>query len=131
MDGDEEDYERLADYLRVELSARHWSQSDLAREADVSLRTVNRIVNGRIRRTPGSMGRIESALGWTPGTARRIVEEGAEPYQRLRVDDPVIQQVLADMQYVSTLDLPQDVWRYLVERYEQHLADLRRREPEQ
>lgn len=73
-------WKRLADYARSELGRRNWTQRDLAREAGVSERTISDILSGRPRPwMPRRMPQIEASLGWEPGTARRIIEEGYAP----------------------------------------------------
>ena len=67
------EWERLADQIRAEMSARGWSQHELAERAGVSERTINRLLNGPRSRLPNVMPQIEHALGWEPGTARRVL----------------------------------------------------------
>lgn len=74
MDGD---WQRLADFIRAEIEARGWRQSDLAVKADVSTLTINNLVSGRApRRWPKSIPAVERSLGWEPGSARSILEGG-------------------------------------------------------
>lgn len=74
------DWQRLADYLRSAMDQRQMrSQRDLADAAGVSPRTVGDLLRGVERKwIPTTMPAIERAVGWSPGTARRILD-GAEP----------------------------------------------------
>ena len=51
------------DYLREELEARGWTQSDFAKILGRPLQTVNEIINGRKRITVESAKEIGLALG--------------------------------------------------------------------
>lgn len=73
------DWQRLADYLRAELARLGWTQRDLAEHSGASERTINRLLAAEDRTyLPHSVPSIEQAIGWPPGTARRVLE-GAEP----------------------------------------------------
>jgi len=82
------DWQRLADNVKAELGqrrradGRRWTQADLAAAAGVGARTVSRLLSGRSKRLPSGMLEIEAALGWPPGTARRLVM-GEDPFGRL------------------------------------------------
>ncbi len=54
------------DYLREELEARGWTQSDFAKILGRPLQTVNEIINGRKRITVESAKEIGLALGTGP-----------------------------------------------------------------
>ncbi len=74
------DWKRLADYLRSAMDRqRIRSQRDLAHVAGVSPRTVGDLLRGVERKwIPTTMPAIERAVGWSPGSARRILD-GGEP----------------------------------------------------
>jgi len=56
------------------MSRRGWTQHDLAAAAGIGEKTVNTLLSGRPRvRLPRTAPAIEVALGWRPGTARRII----------------------------------------------------------
>jgi transcriptional regulator with XRE-family HTH domain len=75
VSSEDEAWTRLADYIRHDLARREWSQSDLATRAGVGSRTVTRLLSAeRGARLPRTLPAIEQALGWPPGTARRILE---------------------------------------------------------
>lgn len=72
------DQRRLADYVinrRVELE--YGSQEELAVAADVSAKTVNRLEGGT-KVASATLGKIERALKWKPGSMRAILA-GDEP----------------------------------------------------
>jgi hypothetical protein len=71
----------LADYLRWEMHHHGWSsQREFADAAGVAERTIRDLISGRNRdRIPRKIANVELAVGWPPGTARRIVDEGAAP----------------------------------------------------
>lgn len=73
------DWARLADYIRAEMARRQWSREQLADEASIGKRTVNRLVSGQPHtRMPSALPKLEVAFGWEPGTARKILL-GAAP----------------------------------------------------
>ncbi|MCX4801716.1 helix-turn-helix domain-containing protein [Streptomyces sp. NBC_01214] len=54
------------------------TQQDLANNAGVTRQTVQSLEAGTERkRTPPTIGKVEKALGWEPGTATRILSEAA------------------------------------------------------
>lgn len=78
------DWQALADEIDAAREARGWSQAALAEQAGVSEKTVWDIMSGRARdRMPRKISRIEHALGWPTGTARRIVFESASPDEQV------------------------------------------------
>jgi|GEM_PF-3018942 len=87
------------------------TQQDLAESAGVTRQTVQSLEAGTERkRTPASIGRVEKALGWEPGTATRILSEATPeaPAPRFAEGMPArIAQELSDGQVVDTdvLDL--------------------------
>jgi HTH-type transcriptional regulator / antitoxin HigA len=54
------------DFIREELEARGWSQSDLARILGRPLQTVNLIVNGKKEVTPQTALELAAAFGTSP-----------------------------------------------------------------
>ncbi len=74
------DWQRLADYLRSAMDRqRIRSQRDLADVPGVSPRTVGDLLRGVERKwSPRTMPAIERAVGWPPGSTRRILD-GGEP----------------------------------------------------
>lgn len=75
------DWQVLADYLDAEMARHRWSsQMEFASAAGVGLRMIYELLAGHEReRMPYKIGRVEYAVGWPPGTARRIVYEGYRP----------------------------------------------------
>lgn len=76
------DWRRLADYVRNARVAQGFgSQMQLAEAAGVSEGSVRSIESGKTHtRMPVVMPKIENALGWAPGTARRLLE-GEDPFE--------------------------------------------------
>lgn len=75
----ERDYQRLGDFIvgaRIELG---WSREQLATSADVTLRTLADVETGKLRSrkvfSAESLASIGKALGWAPGTWRRILDD--------------------------------------------------------
>ncbi|MFD4921209.1 helix-turn-helix transcriptional regulator [Streptomyces goshikiensis] len=86
------------------------TQQDLADNAGVTRQTVQSLEAGTERkRTPPTIGKVEKALGWEPGTATRILSEAApEATPRFAEGMPMrIAKELSDGQVVDTdvLDL--------------------------
>jgi transcriptional regulator with XRE-family HTH domain len=74
------DWRRLRRHVSGELARRGWTQQDLAREAGVAIRTISRLLTGRMRRVPRSAAGVDRALGWPDGrTERLLTDPGYEP----------------------------------------------------
>lgn len=83
-------WQRLGERVAAARGVRRWSTRDLADAADLSLRTIQAIEAGTSHGfSPVTIGRIEDALGWQPGSVRRIVE-GMEPRPS---DDPKLERL--------------------------------------
>lgn len=90
-------WERLGRLVASE-RGRHWrSRQAFARAAGVSVRVLDDIEKGRrANYSEATLAAIEAALGWEPGTCRRVVEGG-----RVRHEvDPELMRLL-------------DAWRVL------------------
>lgn len=87
------------------------TQQELATRAGVSRQTVISLEGGTERtRVPATIGKVEKALGWEPGTATRILSEAPPEPSAAKFADgmPVrVAQELSDGQVVDTevLDL--------------------------
>lgn len=87
------------------------TQQDLADRAGVTRQTIQSLEAGTERkRTPATVGKVEKALSWEPGTATRILSESSPetPAPRFAEGMPVrIAQELSDGQVFETevLDL--------------------------
>ena len=91
MPNDVERWELLADMVKAARDVLGMSsQSQLADAAGVAVGTVQRLEGGKpYPRLPNRTPAIERALGWPPGTARKIVEGEIDkpPIQALPVGD--------------------------------------------
>lgn len=71
------DWTRLADHVRAARNALGMTQADLAAAAGIGFTTVQLLERGVPRtRLPNTISAIEAALGWAPGSARRVLEGG-------------------------------------------------------
>lgn len=72
------DFRRLADAVSAARAEKGWTQAKLAEVADVDEGTINNL-EGQwdFKRMPRTIAKVERALGWEPGYARRIVYERA------------------------------------------------------
>jgi transcriptional regulator with XRE-family HTH domain len=52
----------FAEWLQVEMDKRGWSQSDLARSADLNRAVINKLLNGKSQAQPGTLEAISRAL---------------------------------------------------------------------
>jgi transcriptional regulator with XRE-family HTH domain len=96
----QEGWRRLAELIRADAAGRYDSLASMARAAGLSVRTIEDITAGRRRSyRETTLYRIEAALGWEHGSARRLVE--GSPVQR--EIDPVFARV-------------RDAWPRLTER---------------
>lgn len=64
----------LADWSRAQRDRLGWTQSDLAKEAGVSLKTVTDLESGRDRTRFNKLPAIERAFGVGAGTARKVLQ---------------------------------------------------------
>lgn len=72
-----QDWKRLAHYVvsrRIELGYK--SQAELAAALGVVTRTINGFERGESKMRPGTLAKLESVLGWQPGSASRILANG-------------------------------------------------------
>jgi transcriptional regulator with XRE-family HTH domain len=74
---DTTDYDRLADYVLSRRTVLGIDRAGVAGRMGVSTKTVERIELSRSVRS-GTLAKLELALGWTPGSARRVLD-GGEP----------------------------------------------------
>jgi len=71
-------WQALADHIAAEMARRGWTQRDLAEAAGVGTRAVWELLKARPKkRVPRVLAAVEVALGWEPGTGRRILETGS------------------------------------------------------
>jgi hypothetical protein len=107
-----EDWRRLADYVvarRVEVGMR--DRRALAAATGITDRTLGKLETGQ-RVSASTLAVIENELGWTPGSARRVLA-GAEPSLTAataegQYDDPTLRHL------ANTPGLPPDVVRGLI-----------------
>lgn len=115
------DWTRLADHVRAARLAQGMTQAELADAAGIGFTTVQLLERGTPRtRLPNTIGAVELALGWAPGSARRVLEGGSpEPsvsLPRIRVElmAPDVDRVAAAIADARTLS-PADKARLLRE----------------
>lgn len=63
----------MAPTLREELKKRGWSQSELARRANLNNATVNQVVNGRLLPYPGQITKLAAALSVSETRVKAMV----------------------------------------------------------
>lgn len=69
------DFDRLADFVVNRRMELRLERDDLADRMEMVTKTVERIELGKsVRRT--TLAALERALGWTPGSARRVLDGG-------------------------------------------------------
>jgi transcriptional regulator with XRE-family HTH domain len=52
----------FSEWLQAEMNKRGWSQSDLARSADLNRAVINKLINGKSHPQPSTLGSISRAL---------------------------------------------------------------------
>jgi transcriptional regulator with XRE-family HTH domain len=52
----------FSEWLQAEMDKRDWSQSDLARSADLNRAVINKLLNGKSHPQPPTLGAISRAL---------------------------------------------------------------------
>lgn len=96
------------------LTERRWRQSDLVRASGIDKNTVSDFLSGKRKASPGTLQRIETALGLTPGTLAGHGEE--------RVPAGVASE-LSDADLLAELT-------YRLERHRREVDELRRENEE-
>lgn len=73
--------EDLRNRIRLALAERGWTQADLVRKSGVDKNTISTLMTGKATPRPSTLGKIEAALGLTPGTLAAPGEDDqlAEP----------------------------------------------------
>ncbi|HTW04614.1 MAG TPA: helix-turn-helix transcriptional regulator [Streptosporangiaceae bacterium] len=108
-----DDWERLGDYVvarRAALGMR--DRRAFSAATGITDRTLGKLENGK-RVSASTLGAVENHLGWSPGSARRILA-GGEPSvvsageSRPEYEDPTLQHI------AETPGLPPDVVRGLI-----------------
>jgi transcriptional regulator with XRE-family HTH domain len=70
-----EDWRRLGDYVRNRRKELNLSRAQFASMTDVSYRTAGQVERG-IPVARDTVAAMENALGWKPGSGRRILDGG-------------------------------------------------------
>lgn len=73
------DVARAAAAVEAAMAARGWNVRDLARRASIDAGTVGDFLAGERWPRTSTRGRIETALGWTPGTISQVAAGGRAP----------------------------------------------------
>jgi hypothetical protein len=113
-----QDWARLADFVidrRTQLGMK--TRRDLSRVTDINDRTIGKLELGQSV-SASTMSTIERALGWAPGSWRRILDGGdpelaeapARPAARVYTD-PVMQEA---WEALADVDLPDAVKRGMI-----------------
>ena len=100
-------------HLREALFEAGWTQTDLARKTGIDKNTISALANDRSTPRPGTLQRIETALGLTPGTLAGL---GEEPTPR-RGDS---------LEYATDAELASEL-TYRLERLRRENSELRPR----
>jgi transcriptional regulator with XRE-family HTH domain len=101
-------WQRLGHLIAAERGRRRWSAEELATRSGLSKRTIDYLEGGQRRRFRSTtLGAIEDAFGWRPGTSLGIVE-GMEP---VPTRDQLLERVL-------------DRWPHLTEEQQQAIVEL-------
>lgn len=70
-------WRRLAEQIRAEMPARYETVAQLARAAQLSPRTIEELIAGRkTHYRDSTLYGVDTALGWEPGSALRVVQGG-------------------------------------------------------
>lgn len=73
MAGSAAGWRRVSEHVAAERGRRNWSVTQLARAADLSPRTIEYVeAASRGSYSPATIGKLESALGWAPGSIDQI-----------------------------------------------------------
>lgn len=73
------DVARAAQAVEAAMAARGWNVRDLAQRATIDAATAGDFLAGNRWPRTSTRGRIESALGWVPGTISQVAAGGRAP----------------------------------------------------
>lgn len=73
------DIARAAAAVEAAMAARGWNVRDLANRASIDAATAGDFLAGTRWPRTATRGRIESALGWAPGTISQVAAGGRAP----------------------------------------------------
>lgn len=91
-------WQRLGHLIASERGRRRWSVTELAARSGLSERTIDYLEGGQRRRyRDTTLGRIEDAFGWRPGTSLGIVD-GVEPVSSA---DQLLERVIARWEHLT------------------------------
>ncbi|HEY1820382.1 MAG TPA: helix-turn-helix transcriptional regulator [Trebonia sp.] len=86
-------WSRLAHRIRKRRTELGLTQADVADQADVTVMTVRNLETGReFKRLPHALPAVERALGWEPGSAQAVLDDG-EPTPRRQTGQVDVQDV--------------------------------------
>lgn len=71
--------QRAAHAVAAWMAQHEWNNTQLVAKAEADPGTIGDFLNGKRWPKIGTQGRIEKALGWTPGTLRSIAMGGPAP----------------------------------------------------
>ena len=71
--------QRAAHAVAAWMAQQEWNNTQLVAETGADPGTIGDFLNGKRWPKIGTQGRIEKALGWTPGTLRAIATGGPAP----------------------------------------------------
>lgn len=94
------------------MAANGWNPARLADEADIDYGTVGDFLNGKRWPKVATQGKIERALGWTPGTLAGIGEELQEAPTPGTVS-PVSDDVGSSLLYRTPEGITEDQWEQI------------------
>lgn len=93
-------WQRLAHLIGAERGRRRWTVPELAARASLSARTVEYLESAARRRYRDStLGKIEDAFGWKPGTIARIIDGQINPASQ--DPDLLLDRIVSRWPYLS------------------------------
>jgi len=98
---------RLA--VLAELAARRWNNTRLAREAGADIATISDFLSGARWPKSPTQGKVESALGWPPGTIAGVAA-GLEPPSVGGPDDDAAESEQDSLLYRRPDGLTDEEW---------------------
>lgn len=98
---------RLAFFLEQRLGQLHWTREDLAAEGGPSPSTLYKCLVAGRQPTDRMLARLELALGWQPGSARRTLDGGAPAMSISHEVTTVASRIDADLARGESLGVAQ------------------------
>lgn len=115
----ERDLKRLGEAVEAARERLDMTQEEFAQACDLGLTTIQRVEAGKVKPRTKTYKRLDQGAGWTPGSARRVVEHAEPPTLRTDYPDELKDDVERKLWRIEELTEDQrwrQIYSYRVER---------------